>query len=227
MKKNRLPDSCSYEAAALAEPLSVVLHAARRVGLLASASEALLNKTNITSAFATSTNASDTDLSAITAPHAHNTTRPLRVLVIGAGAVGFLAAALARTLSSLNETSAPIATISAMDIDTGKLAALKKAGYADATFAVPLGPRPATKEEGLLRSRELAGQALKELARTSGDKATRKGYDIVFECTGVESCIQTGIYVRLPSLFVPIRAFFRRTDFLLSRWRAQAANSHS
>ncbi|KAF8314963.1 GroES-like protein [Clavulina sp. PMI_390] len=143
-----LPDTCTYEQAALAEPLSVVLHAARRVGLISA----------------------------------------LRVLVIGAGAIGFLAAALARTLSDRGESIADVATIAAMDIDATKLGALKNAGFADVTFTVPLGPRPQTKEEGLKNSHDLADLALEELAKAAG-------YDLVFECTGVESCIQTAIYM--------------------------------
>jgi L-iditol 2-dehydrogenase len=178
-----LPDTCTYEQAALAEPLSVVLHAARRVGLVASPAETLLTKTGITSF-----------------------SRKIRVLVIGTGAVGFLAAALIRTLSDLGETKAPVAHVAAMDIDSRKLVALRKAGYADSTFTVPQLPQdspPLTQEESLKRSKELAYQALDDMA--IADKGARAGYDFVFECTGVESCIQMGIYVRVFGLSeVPI-----------------------
>lgn len=185
----------------------MVLHAARRVGLIASPAQSLLTKTGISSpavggfptAHIPSTNSSSTNLAATLAAQSaiDRGVKKLRVLVIGAGAVGFLAAALVRTLSDLQESAAPVATISAMDIDTAKLATLKKAGYADATYAVPVLPRPETKEEGLTRSRELANRALVELSHDAQDRAARKGYDIVFECTGVESCIQTAIYVRI------------------------------
>lgn len=53
---HKLPDSCSYEAAALVEPLSVVLHAARRAHIAAGQT----------------------------------------VLILGAGAVGLLALAVAK-----------------------------------------------------------------------------------------------------------------------------------
>ncbi|KAF8331288.1 chaperonin 10-like protein [Cantharellus anzutake] len=153
---HKLPDSCSFEQAALAEPLSVVLHAARRIGL--------------------------------------------RVLIIGAGAVGFLAAALVRTLSALGESTAPVSFIAAMDLDKGKLDTLMDAGYADAIYHVtsPVVSQRAggkvggmTREEGLLRSRKLAKEALAALS--VDDRGAIKGYDVVFECTGVESCIQTAI----------------------------------
>lgn len=117
------------------------------------------------------------------------------MLIIGTGPVGFLAAALVRTLSNLGESSDHISHIAAMDIDGAKLAALVDAGYADATFQVPAGPRPA-KDEQLTKSRAVASDALRALSEDDHNAA--KGYDIVFECTGVESCIQMAIFVGFP-----------------------------
>ncbi|KAF9517678.1 hypothetical protein BS47DRAFT_1339208 [Hydnum rufescens UP504] len=165
-----LPESCSFERAALAEPLSVVLHAARRVGLV--------------SHFP---NASPLPLKA-----ERPSSRSKRVLIIGTGAVGFLAAALVRTLSDLGESSSDISYIAAMDINGAKLAALAGAGYADATFQVPLGPGLKGAEQ-LARSRAVANDALRALSEDDHNAA--KGYDIVFECTGVESCIQMAIFM--------------------------------
>ena len=115
----------------------------------------------------------------------------LRVLVIGVGPVGFLAAALVRTLSDLGESKAPVIHIAAMDLDSRKLNALRKAGYADTTFTVPSPPEGTAD---LDRSKELAFQALDDMA--IADKGARAGYDYVFECTGAESSIQMGIHVR-------------------------------
>lgn len=174
---HKLPDSCSFEQAALAEPLSVVLHAARRIGF----------------AFPTFSTFSSTTIPApLTLKAFAARTRPKRALIIGAGAIGFLAAALIRTLSALGESTASVSYIAAMDLDKGKLEALQDAGYADAVFEVPrTTPEPMTKEDGLSRSKELAKDAL--VALSEDDRGAIKGYDIVFECTGVESCIQSAI----------------------------------
>jgi len=79
-----------------------------------------------------------------------------------------------------------------MDINGAKLAALAGAGYADATFQVPLGPGLKGAEQ-LARSRAVANDALHALSED--DHNAVKGYDIVFECTGVESCIQMAIFM--------------------------------
>lgn len=184
--RSRLPDTCTFEQAALAEPLSVVLHAARRVGLVGSPAETLFTKAGIP-AFSTVRNT----------PSAN-----LRVLVMGAGAVGFLAAALVRTLSDNHESSAPVTHIAAMDLDSRKLDALRKAGYADSTFTVPPSPEGFSSwnaDERLKWSSDLAHRALDEMATV--DKGARLGYDFVFECTGAECCIQMGIYVRTSAFF--------------------------
>ena len=181
----RLPDSCSFEQAALAEPLSVVLHAARRIGF----------------AFPTFSTFSSTTIPApLTLKAFAARTRPKRALIIGAGAIGFLAAALIRTLSALGESTASVSYIAAMDLDKGKLEALQDAGYADAVFEVPRTPEPTSKEDGLSRSKELAKEAL--VALSEDDRGAIKGYDIVFECTGVESCIQSAILVSLDVLCI-------------------------
>lgn len=110
------------------------------------------------------------------------------MLVIGAGAVGFLACALAKALG--------VSHVAAIDIDGAKLQTLEDAHFADATYCIPLGPRDGTKEEGLARSKLAAIEAARRLE--SG-----KGYDVVYECTGVESCIQMAIHVShfIPCLF--------------------------
>ncbi|CUA77580.1 hypothetical protein RSOLAG22IIIB_02597 [Rhizoctonia solani] len=133
-----LPDNCTFEQGALAEPLSVVLHANRRAQLRAGQS----------------------------------------VLVLGAGAVGLLACALAKATGA--------SRVTAIDIDQGRLDFAQSVGFATDIYCLPRGERPRTSEEGLKKAKQTAFDALEDLEAP-------EGYDVVFECTGVESCIQMGI----------------------------------
>jgi L-iditol 2-dehydrogenase len=134
-----LPDGCSDDQAALAEPLSVLLHASRRASLVAGQS----------------------------------------VLVLGVGAIGLLAGALAQSLGARR--------VCAIDINQDRLAFAEREGFAHAVHALPPGPRPATSEEALARARENAAGALKAFGEPDG-------FDVVFECTGAEPCIQLSIH---------------------------------
>ncbi|KAB5594241.1 hypothetical protein CTheo_2322 [Ceratobasidium theobromae] len=100
------------------------------------------------------------------------------VLVLGAGAVGLLACALAKATGA--------SRVTAIDIDQGRLEFARSVGFATDVYCLPRGERPRTSEEGLKRSKQAAIDALDELDAPDG-------YDVVFECTGVESCIQMGI----------------------------------
>ncbi|CAE6414646.1 unnamed protein product [Rhizoctonia solani] len=135
-----LPDNCTFEQGALAEPLSVVLHANRRAQLRAGQS----------------------------------------VLVLGAGAVGLLACALAKASGA--------SRVTAIDIDQNRLEFAHSVGFATDIYYLPRGERPRTSEEGLKKSKQTAFDALEDLEAL-------EGYDVVFECTGVESCIQMGIFM--------------------------------
>lgn len=104
------------------------------------------------------------------------------VLVLGAGAVGLLACALAKATGA--------SRVTAIDIDQGRLEFARSVGFATDVYCLPRGERPRTSEEGLKRSKQAAIDALDELDAPDG-------YDVVFECTGVESCIQMGILVSL------------------------------
>ncbi|KZO95473.1 GroES-like protein [Calocera viscosa TUFC12733] len=134
-----LSDSTTFEQAALAEPLSVVLHAARRADFQ----------------------------------------RGQTALVLGAGAVGLLACALAKAHGA--------SEIIAVDIEPKRLEFAKAQGFATTTYTLPRGPRPATPEEGLERAKETATK----LKTGTGNP---DGFDVVFECTGVEPCIQAGVH---------------------------------
>lgn len=103
-------------------------------------------------------------------------------LVLGAGAVGMLTAA---ALSVSGVTHIVIA-----DIDGARLkiaAGLGSGRFNLSTYLLPRkGPAP-TIEETLNGASELAN----EVCRTAGVVG---GFDRVFECTGIPSCVQLGIY---------------------------------
>jgi L-iditol 2-dehydrogenase len=80
--------------------------------------------------------------------------------------------------------------VTAIDIDQGRLDFARSAGFATDVYPLARGDRPRTSEEGLKKAKQTAFDALEDLAEP-------EGYDVVFECTGVESCIQMGIFVSL------------------------------
>ncbi|KAI0074072.1 GroES-like protein [Panus rudis PR-1116 ss-1] len=130
-----LPDNCTFEQAALAEPLSVLLHASRRAGLSPS--------------------------------------HPSSVLVFGVGAIGLLACALAK---SYNATR-----VVAVDINRDRLEFAKREGFVDDKG------KTINIEDQLRRAKENMSNALQAFGMPDG-------FDLVFECTGAEACIQMSIY---------------------------------
>ena len=141
---HKLPDGCSFEAAALAEPLCVVLHAIRRSGLRAGD----------------------------------------RVLVLGAGAVGLLALALARAQGAT--------TTIAVDIDQSRLDFAKENGWATGTHCLERGPRVSGADAMAAGKKSWEGLKADDIVTRVED--LDEGFDIVFECTGVESCMQMAVY---------------------------------
>lgn len=99
-------------------------------------------------------------------------------LVIGAGAVGLLCAAVAKVSGYGRVVMA--------DIATNRLAFAVKDGFADETVALAQR-RTSSVEEGLAFSKE---DAAAMMAKNQGDRFAR-----TFECTGVEGCVRTAIYV--------------------------------
>ncbi|KAI0034673.1 GroES-like protein [Vararia minispora EC-137] len=134
-----LPDSCTFEQAALAEPLSVLVHAGRRAHL----------------------------------------SEGQTVLVFGAGAIGILACALAKARGARR--------VVAVDINQARLAFAKDNGFADQVFCLPAASKPKTPEEALLRAKESGDRILDKFEQADG-------FDVVFECTGAEPCIQMAIH---------------------------------
>ena len=160
-----LPQRITYEQAALAEPLGVVLHASRRASFARGSS----------------------------------------VLVFGAGAVGLLACALVRAQGASH--------VVCVDINQARLEFAVQAGFVDrvlntaspaftrATAKPPSSaggsPRSTTHELPFLDDMDRAKSTADRILALSGLDATAGGFDVVFECTGAESCIQAGIYVSL------------------------------
>ncbi|GAB7355708.1 hypothetical protein MBLNU459_g6407t1 [Dothideomycetes sp. NU459] len=116
--------------------------------------------------------------------HAHRRSlmKPgMTALVFGAGAVGLLAAAVAKTKGAK--------TVLIADIDSGRVDFAVKNGFAHAGFTVPM-KRGKDTDENLAIARETS-DALGKI-NNIGE------VDVVFECTGVPACVQAGIYATKP-----------------------------
>ncbi|KAG8216831.1 chaperonin 10-like protein [Butyriboletus roseoflavus] len=118
-----LPDNCSFEEAALAEPLSVLIHASRRAGLRNGQQHSCLRCWH----------------------YRHSRQR---------------------------------------------LDFAKANGFASQTHCLTIAHKPKTYEEQLRTARENVSQVLATFQ-------VPDGFDIVFECTGAEPCIQMSIYAAL------------------------------
>lgn len=104
------------------------------------------------------------------------------VLVFGAGAVGLLCAAVARIKGARRVIIA--------DVDSGRLEFAVQNGFAHKSFQVPM-KRGQDIDENLAIAKDTASR----VCEVDGIGEA----DVVFECTGVPSCVQAGIYVCLPS----------------------------
>lgn len=175
----RLNDSVSMDVAALAEPLSVVLHAYRRAQLKPAA----------------------------------------RVLVLGAGAVGLLACTLAKASGAT--------TVVAVDIEQAKLDFAKQMNWVTGTYALPKGPRVSGFEA--LDVAKSGWEGLKGSEAVTGVEGLAEGFDAVFECTGVESCMQLAPMVSRLSLVSSIllipRPRYRVGKSSMSEWEQPTSSS--
>lgn len=109
------------------------------------------------------------------------------VLILGAGAVGLLAAAMAKIRGAT--------TITIADIASSRVDFAVKNGFATNGITLP-AKRASTTEDKVALGRELS-----EIVTSEVDKLTGKPigeYDVTFECTGVESCVQAGIFATAP-----------------------------
>lgn len=104
-------------------------------------------------------------------------------LVFGAGAVGLLCAAVAKMKGAK--------TIIIADIDAGRVDFAVTHGFAHRGFTVPM-KRGKDVDENLAIAKETAGS----IAQVKSSEGQEIGeVDVVFECTGVPSCVQAAIYV--------------------------------
>ncbi|KAI1372438.1 GroES-like protein [Hypoxylon crocopeplum] len=111
------------------------------------------------------------------------------VLVLGAGAVGLLCAAASKVAGAK--------TVVIADILEDRVKFAVDNGFADAALTVPIAtPRPETVEDKLAYAQDLA-EKVKSL-RVAGNDETVGEAAVTFECTGVESCMQTAIYATQP-----------------------------
>ncbi|KAJ3814358.1 chaperonin 10-like protein [Lentinula lateritia] len=141
-----IPDSVSYSQAALAEPLSVLLHASRRAA-------------------------------------------GKKVLVFGVGAIGLIACGLAQELGAER--------VCAVDINNDRLAFAARENFTtsegNSTYCLPLPPKITSMEsnpkepENIRRAKENAANALAIFNEPDG-------FDVIFECTGAESCILMSVF---------------------------------
>jgi L-iditol 2-dehydrogenase len=105
------------------------------------------------------------------------------VLIFGAGAVGLLCAAVSKYAGA--------GRVIIADIDAGRVNFAVENSFAHASFVVPM-KQGSTIEEKLTIAQETAALL--------GKIEDVEEVDAVFECTGVEACLQAAIYVRAKPL---------------------------
>jgi L-iditol 2-dehydrogenase len=161
---HRLPDSVSFTGGALAEPLAVCIHAIRR------------------------SNPPTRELVEL----AQSVGQETAALVFGAGAIGLLLASALATTE--NFTSIVIA-----DIDAARMEIAKSLGLGLKTTQVlrshpsnkpPLSPNASNSEQtaNALENARAVASMLKEHHNIP------HGFSRVYECTGVPTCMQAGIF---------------------------------
>lgn len=109
------------------------------------------------------------------------------MLILGAGAVGLLAAALAKAQGATS--------VVVVDIEQGRLDFAKENGWATGAHCLPKGPRVSGAEA--LEAAKQSWAGLKDAQCVTSVEDLADGFDAVFECTGVESCMQMAIFVSL------------------------------
>ncbi|TQW01222.1 sorbitol dehydrogenase [Cordyceps javanica] len=107
------------------------------------------------------------------------------VLVIGAGAVGLLAAAVSKATNAK--------TVIIADIQKDRIDFAVQNAFADASVLVPT-ERPQTIEDKL----EYAQRVADMVKKTTINGETVGEVSAVYECTGVETCVQASIYATKP-----------------------------
>lgn len=134
------------------------------------------------------------------------------VLVFGAGAVGLLCAAMSKVAGAK--------TVVIADIQEDRVRFAVENKFADASIVVPM-KRPEAIADKLEFAREVAELAKK----TEVDGRAVGEVNAVYECTGVESCLQASIYVSslLSAISCCVLGNGQRADTCLTRRRHPAA----
>ncbi|KAK9447326.1 chaperonin 10-like protein [Limtongia smithiae] len=105
----------------------------------------------------------------------------MRVLVLGAGAVGLFCAAIAKVSGA--------STVVVGDIAAARVDFAVANGFATGGYTVPVPATTASTIDEKLADARTTADAMLAL-----DDGAAGHFDVVFECTGVESCVQSGIY---------------------------------
>jgi len=111
-----------------------------------------------------------------------------RCLVFGAGAVGLLCAAVAKF-----EYKSPVVIT---DVDECRVTFALEHGFADVGFVV--NPKKSGTIESCLSIAKDLALEIGKLKWPGGEEVGQ--FDHIFECTGIESCVQTSIYVSFPPI---------------------------
>lgn len=108
------------------------------------------------------------------------------MLVLGAGAVGLLTCSLARASGCTQ--------VVAVDIEQAKLDFGAQMGWTTGTYALPKGPRVSALEA--VEASKVGWEGIKSSSAVASVEGLGDGFDCVFECTGVEVCMQIAVQVR-------------------------------
>jgi len=84
----------------------------------------------------------------------------------------------------------PSSKIVAIDINQARLDFALSAGFASQVHCLPIVDKAKTTDEQLRRAKETAESALAKFGEEDG-------FDVVFECTGAEPCIQMGVFASI------------------------------
>ncbi|KAK9427036.1 NAD(P)-binding protein [Lipomyces doorenjongii] len=110
-----------------------------------------------------------------------------RCLITGAGAIGLLCSAVAKSYGCEQ--------VVMTDIASNRLEFARNNGFAEEVHTI-VPSRGADVQEDLSIAQDLA----EDLLALGGEPVlSRGGFDAVFECTGAESCVRVGVYAARPS----------------------------
>lgn len=106
-------------------------------------------------------------------------------MVLGCGAVGLLACAIAHVFGA--------AHVTAVDIDPLRCQIAEKEGFADKTVVLPRLPRPESQEEGLKNGENTAKDIVSKCCPSP------EGYDVV-SCPAYLNLLEKGLTLYLPGV---------------------------